>query len=220
VSLIRGLLFDNLGLKLVALLLAVVVYLNVYTDRPASMVVSFPILVTDLPDSLTVVDVSPPAVAAELRGTGKQLIRLRVSEPPIKVSLAGVAEGHFERSLGPEDLPLPEGLRIQVDRMVSPRTLSMTLDRRVRRTVPVAPRVEGTPATGAAVGRAAARPDRAELVGPRGRIGSIDSLVLDPVAIGGQRDTVRATVGARVPEGAAVSPMTFEVVVPVHPARR
>ena len=33
-NLIRGLLFDNLGLKLVALLLAVVVYLNVYTDRP------------------------------------------------------------------------------------------------------------------------------------------------------------------------------------------
>ena len=37
-SLLRGLLFDNLGLKLVALLLAVMVYLNVYTDRPATMI--------------------------------------------------------------------------------------------------------------------------------------------------------------------------------------
>src|SRR6185503_14063461 len=34
-NLIRGLLFDNIGLKLVALLVAVLVYLNVYTDRPA-----------------------------------------------------------------------------------------------------------------------------------------------------------------------------------------
>ena len=219
-SLIRGLLFDNLGLKLVALLLAVVVYLNVYTDRPASMVVSFPIVVTDLPESLTVVDLSPAAVAAELRGTGKQLIRLRVTEPPIKVSLAGVEEGHFERSLGPEDLPLPAGTRIEVDRMVSPRTLSMTIDRRVRRIVAVAARLEGAPVNGAIVGRAAVRPERAELVGPRGRIASLDSLVLDPVAIGGRRDTVRATVGARVPEGAVVSPMTFEVVVPIRPARR
>ena len=47
-SLLRGLLFDNLGLKFVALLLAVLVYLNVYTDRPATMIVSFPIRVTDL----------------------------------------------------------------------------------------------------------------------------------------------------------------------------
>ena len=120
-SVLRGILFDNLGLKLVALLLAVVVYLNVYTDRPASMVVSFPIVVTDLPDSLAVVGLTPQAVAAELRGTGKQLIRLRVSEPPIKVSLAGVEAGRFERSLGPEDLPLPAGAQIQVDRMARRR---------------------------------------------------------------------------------------------------
>ncbi len=38
-SVLRGLLFDNLGLKLAALLLAVLVYLNVYLDRPASMIV-------------------------------------------------------------------------------------------------------------------------------------------------------------------------------------
>ena len=36
-GLLRGLLFDNLGLKLVALLLAVIVYLHVYTERPATM---------------------------------------------------------------------------------------------------------------------------------------------------------------------------------------
>ena len=36
-SLLRGLLFDNLGLKLTALLLALLVYLHVYTERPAHM---------------------------------------------------------------------------------------------------------------------------------------------------------------------------------------
>ena len=80
-SLVRGLLFDNLGLKLVALLLAVLTYLNVYTDRPATMIVSFPIHVTDLPDSLSLSGPAPAVLQAELRGTAKQLIRLRVTEP-------------------------------------------------------------------------------------------------------------------------------------------
>ena len=67
VSLLRGILFDNLGLKLVALLLAVVVYLNVYTERPATMVVSFPIQITDLADSLSL---SGPAGRGPGRAAG------------------------------------------------------------------------------------------------------------------------------------------------------
>ncbi|TMQ73907.1 MAG: hypothetical protein E6K81_02190 [Candidatus Eisenbacteria bacterium] len=52
-NVIRGWLFDNLGLKLVALLLALLVYLNVYTERPATLIVSFPIQIVDLADSLS-----------------------------------------------------------------------------------------------------------------------------------------------------------------------
>jgi len=42
-NVLRGWLLDNLGIKLVALLLALLVYLNVYTDRPATLIVSFPL---------------------------------------------------------------------------------------------------------------------------------------------------------------------------------
>ena len=80
-NLLRGWLFDNLGLKLTALLLAMLVYLNVYTDRPATMLLSFTLEYTGLPDSLTLSGPSPSVVQAELRGTGKRLIGLRVKEP-------------------------------------------------------------------------------------------------------------------------------------------
>lgn len=83
---LRGVLFENLGVKLVALLLAVVVYLHVYTERPASMTLSFPIETADLSDSLVVTRLAPAAVTVELRGTGKQLIRLRLTEPQLKIS--------------------------------------------------------------------------------------------------------------------------------------
>ena len=35
-NLLRGLLFDNLGVKLIALVMAMLVYLNAYTERPVA----------------------------------------------------------------------------------------------------------------------------------------------------------------------------------------
>src|SRR4029079_13571607 len=84
-NLLRSILFDNLGLKLIALLMAMLVYLNAYTERPASMTLSFPVECEGLPYSLALYGPRPEPVQAELRGTGKQLIRLRLTEPHLRV---------------------------------------------------------------------------------------------------------------------------------------
>ena len=82
-QILRGLIFDNLGLKFVALLLAILIYVNVYTDREQVALVSFPVRLTGLDDTLSFSGPVPAAVQAELRGTGKQLIRLRLQEPTL-----------------------------------------------------------------------------------------------------------------------------------------
>jgi hypothetical protein len=219
VNLLRGLLLDNLGIKLVALLLAVLVYLNVYTDRPATMIVTFPIQLTDLADSLSLSGPAPAAVQAELRGTAKQLIRLRVIEPPVKVSLAGVGAGRYERALGPEDLPLPNGVRLQVDRMVSPRTLELQVDRRGHKVVAVAARIEGQ--LGSAVlwdGSFRVRPGQVTVSGPETVLATLDSVILAPVSVSGHRDTLRVSVGPRrLPDWCTMDPERVEVRVPLVP---
>ncbi len=219
-NVLRGLLFDNLGLKLVALLLAVLVYLNVYTDRPASMIVSFPVQVTDLADSLTLSGPAPGAVRVELRGPAKQLIRLRLTEPPVKISLAGMGQGHYERALGIADLPLPEGVGTEVDRMVSPRTLSLELDIKGRRRIPVAPRIHGEPAGGFLwEGRVRVTPGAVEVVGPRQALAALDSVRLKPVTLSGRRDTVDFLVGPQsLPEWCTMTPGEVELEIPVEPA--
>ena len=217
-SLVRGLLFDNLGLKLVALLLAVLTYLNVYTDRPATMIVSFPIHVTDLPDSLSLSGPAPAVLQAELRGTAKQLIRLRVTEPPVKISLAGVSIGRYERSLGPQDLPLPAGVELQVDRMVSPRTLELQVDRRVRRTVPVAARIEGAPAGGVLWdGRYEIRPNQVTVIGPEAAVAELDSVRTEAVSVSGRRDTLEVAADlASLPDWCSAEPDHVELKIPLE----
>jgi YbbR domain-containing protein len=215
-NLIRGLIFDNLGLKLVALLLAVLVYLNVYTDRPATIMVSFPLQLTGMPDSVTLSGPVPAAVQAEVRGTGKQLIRLRLTEPRLGVSLAGVQPGRFERAFSAADLPLPEG--VEVERLVGPRMLELELDRKRSRRVPVAPRIEGVPGSGASrVGRVEVSPMTVLLTGPSKVIAELDTLALSTVRIDGRRDTVRVQAGPdALPDWCTVDPPSVTVTVPLQ----
>jgi hypothetical protein len=219
-NLLRGLLFDNLGLKFVALLLAVLIYLNVYTDRPATMVVSFPLQITDLADSLSLSGPVPAAVQAELRGTGKELIRLRLREPVIKVSLADVGPGAFERTFAPGDLPLGGAAAPAVVRMIGPLELELSIERRVRFSLPVAARVEGTPAAGFAwTGEVRVDPDRVVVSGPGSAVAALDSVVLQVVSLDAARDTVRVSLAPRaLPHWCETDPRTVSVTLPVGPA--
>ena len=128
-NLIRSLLFENVGLKLVALLMALVVYLHVYTDRPATLMMSFPVEIAKLDDSLAIISQTPAAVSAELKGTGKQLIRLRLAEPSLIVSLAGAGPGRFQRSLTAQDLPMVAQIGLEVSRFQGPQMLELQIER-------------------------------------------------------------------------------------------
>ena len=216
-NVLRDLVFENLGLKLAALLLALVVYLNVYTDRPADMILSFPLQLEGLGDSLAIASPVPAAVQAELRGTGKQLLRLRLTEPPIKVSLVGVQPGRFARTLKVEDLPLPPGETIEVERLVGPTALQLQIERRVVRRLPVAARVEGYPAQGYIwTGAVIVRPGIVEVAGPQRAVGTLDSVRLRSVAITGRRDTVKAQeTPEELPEGCSADPPMVRVLVPL-----
>lgn len=202
-NVLRGWLFDHLGLKLTALLLAVLVYLNVYTDRPATMRVAFAVEITDLADTLALAGPSPVAVEADLKGTGKQIIALKVREPRLQLSLGGVGAGRFQRTLSAVDLPLPEGGAITVENFVGPEMLELEVEPRIERELPVSLRVTGAPASGWAwSGEAWIEPRRVRLSGPRTFVAGLDSLVLQPLRLEGRRDTVRAELR---PESVPVS---------------
>jgi len=221
VNLLRGLLLENMGLKLVALLLAFVVYLHVYTERPAQMTVAFPIELTDVGDSLVVVNQTPPAVVAELKGTGKQLIRLRLAEPKLKVSLAGVGPGHFQRSVAVDDLPVVGPVGLTVSRFVGPQMLECDVDRALERTVPVAADVQGTLPDGLQWnGESAVTPTHVTVRGPRAAVLALDSVRLAPVMLAAAHDTLRATVGAAsLPRGSRMTPPQVAVRVPIAHTR-
>ena len=214
-SLLRSMLFDNLGIKFVALLLALALYLHVYTERPATMIVAFPLEITDLADSLSLTGGAPEPVRAELRGTGKQLIRLRLTEPRIKVSLAGVRAGHYERTIVADDLPLLHDEALEVQRLISPRVVSLDIDARFERRIPVAATVSGAPRAGWIWnGAITTAPTTVLLSGPRRIVARIDSVRLRAVSVDGRIDTLSAEVAPdSLPRWCAIDPAKVRVSV-------
>ena len=99
--------------------------------------------------------------------------------------------------------------------MIGPRMLVLELDRRARRRVPVAPRLEWAQTAAArAPGRIAIDPTVVTVSGPARAIAKLDSVTLAPVRVDGRRDTVRADVGpGGLPEGCSVEPPTVRVTV-------
>jgi len=221
-SVLRGLLLENMGLKLIALLLALVVYLHVYTDRPATLIWTFPVEVADVADSLAIVSQTPTTVSAELKGTGKQLIRLRLAEPRLRVSLAGASPGRFQRALTAQDLPLVTQIGLEVSHFIGPQMLELQLDRVIERDVPVAARIEGTlPAGSTWSGAWFADPPHAHLRGPHAALARLDSLRLQPVRLVAGHDTLRVTViAASLPVGCEMMPTGIRLRVPITRAGR
>ncbi len=216
-NLIRSLLFENVGLKLVALLLALVVYLHVYTDRPATLTMSFPVKVAHLDDSLAVVSQSPTVVTAELKGTGKQLIRLRIAEPSLVVSLAGVGPGHFQRGLTVQDLPMVAQVGLEVSRFQGPQMLELQIDRIGQRDVPVAARIDGgLPAGSQWSGEWAASPAFIHVRGPRAVVAKLDSIRLATIKLEAGHDTLKVAAAPTSPlVGCTMDPPVVTVRVPI-----
>ena len=102
---IRGILFDNLALKLASLLLALLLYAHVVTDQEREAVVQIPIAAVGLADTLSSVGELPPRVAVKVRGKWKDLIRLDLTRPFLSIDLAGakpVVAPHQSHQAGTE----------------------------------------------------------------------------------------------------------------------
>lgn len=215
-----GWLFDNLGLKLFALLLAVLLYLHVLTDRTIEQTLYFPVTVEGLADSLALASSPPNEVGVRLRGTGKQLLRLRYLKPPLKVSLAGAAPGLFQRALGPADMPLSGTSEVTVLEVVDPAEVRLEVTRRASRLVPVAVAVVGEPGRGMIVaGPPMIRPATVRISGPSTWVARQETLRTEPVSIAGRRDTVELVQALVAPPAwAHASPGSVLVSIPIDVA--
>jgi YbbR domain-containing protein len=208
-SRVRDLVFENMGLKVASVLLALLLYAHVVTDQEREQVVQIPIAAVGLADSLTSVGELPPRVGVKVRGKWKDLIRLNLTRPFLSIDLASAKPGEFQTSITSEDISRraipPELSRmISVTEVLDPRSVDLTIEAKVTRSLPVRARIVGTPAAGYVLDSVpAVDPESVRVMGPARLMQEIDTLYTVAVDITGERERIQRQVSLALPANVA-----------------
>lgn len=216
VSALRAALTQNMAYKLVSLLFAALLWMWVQTEQRVEERVRANV-VWLLPDGLALVE--PPIDTVNLTVGGAQAFvrSLRQRELTVEVDLTKAHEGDVSVDLSQKQV---SGLPPQVHVVsAAPSQLRVTLDRRLKRKIPVAPVTVGQVAAGYRVVNISVLPVRTELEGAATVIRGLESVSTEEVDLGELREDIDIDVGLALRKGidqAGVS-TRFTVHVDVEP---
>src|SRR5262249_52050308 len=183
--------FRHLGLKLVALALAVLLWMAVAGEEIVERGLRIPLELQQMPAGVELTGEVPTAVDVRVRGASGTLSRLGAGDIVAVLDLRGARAGRRLFPLTPEQVRVPIGVDIV---QVMPSGIAMVFEMSVTRMVPVVPSVDGRPAPGFVVGTLKADPANVEIVGPESAVRRATDALTDPVLTAGAKDRVQETV--------------------------
>jgi YbbR domain-containing protein len=181
-SLWRRTVVHNFVLKLVAVLLAVGLWLAVARDPIAEVEMNVPIEFRNLPDKLEIDSASFTEAQVRLRGPERVIHRLQPADVRADVDLSDVKPGERTFDLTARHVQVPQDLEVV---QIIPGQFHLSFDSRDTRTIDVRPRVTGTFASGMRVAQVIADPPTIMVTGPRRRVEALEAASTDPVDISG-----------------------------------
>jgi YbbR domain-containing protein len=191
--------FRHLGLKVLSLMLAVLLWFMVAGQKDAERSLRIPLEFQNIPEQLELTEEPPSFVDVRLRGPSGSLGQVRAGDIVAVLDLASARPGRRLFHLTPEQVSAPAGLRVI---HVLPSTVGLTFETSSSKTVPVVPVIEGEPAPGYVVGRVTATPAMAHIVGPESVLQRLTEATTEPIVINGQRARVRERVNVAVADDA------------------
>jgi YbbR domain-containing protein len=209
--------FRHLGLKVLAIALATLLWLTVAGEHVVERSVRVPLEFRNIPAQLEIVGDPPATVDVRLRGSSALLSRVEPGEIVAVLDLAGARPGSRLFHIRTEEVRAPYGVEVA---QVVPATVSLELERSGSRSLPVVPAVEGDPAPGFEIGRITSEPPTVQVIGPISRLRQLSEATTEPVTITGARDRVRDVVTVGVADAAVrlAQPQSATVVIEILPA--
>jgi YbbR domain-containing protein len=207
----------NIGLKVVSIGLAALLWLVVSGEQLVERALRIPLEFTNLPSQLEIVGDPPDIVDVRVRGSSGALSRISTGELVAVLDLRAARAGQRLFHLGGSDVRSPFGIEVV---QVTPSSISMRFEPSATKRVPVLPGTEGEPAPGFVVGTATADPATVEVVGPAGALQTLTEAITEPVSVAGATGPVTETVTVASPDPSVRlrSQQTARVTVNITPA--
>src|SRR5438874_3422037 len=188
---LRELLFEDWGLKLLAILITFGLWWAVTGQRtPAAVRLRHVQLFLVLPSDVEVSNDLREEVDVSLRGSQSALSALKAGDVVLNFDASGLQPGTHLIRLTPQNvrLEVPEGVNpesLQIDR-IEPASIKLQLERRIEREFVVSVPVEGKPADGYELIGVTSVPNRVRVRGPESRVNALQKVQTEPVALDGR----------------------------------
>jgi YbbR domain-containing protein len=211
-----GFAFRNLGLKVLSIAIAGLLWLVVAGERVVERALRVPIEFQNVPAGVEIVGDAPEGVTVRVRGSSGALGRLAAGDLSTVLDLRSARPGRRMFHLSAAQVATPYGIDVL---QVSPSTLTMTFETAGIRVLPVRAEVDGTPARGYRLGEVTVDPETVEVTGPESALRRLRQAVTEPVdvtgATGSRREAV--TVGIADPAVRLRAPLVAQVDVRITP---
>ena len=209
--------FRYLGLKVLAIALAAMLWLTVAGEHVVERSLRVPLAVRNLPEALEIVGDLPAVVDVRVRGSAAQLSRLDPGDVVAMVDLANARTGTRLFHLRTDEVRVPYGLEVA---QVLPPSLSLALEKPAKRTVPIVPVTDGDPAPGFVVGRITSDPAMVEIEGPESHVKQVGEATTEPLEVNGRRERITDVLAIGVTDSSVrlVKPQSANVTVEITPA--
>ncbi len=187
--------FQHLGLKLLSLVMALVLWMVVSGEETVERGLRVPLELQQVPAGLELTGDVPTTADLRVRGPSGTLSRVSAGDVVAVLDLRSAVEGRRLFTLTPEQIRVPFGVEVV---QVTPSAIAMAFERSAIKQVPVVPAVDGLPAAGYVIGAKTADPPRVEVIGPESIVKTVAEVLTEAVSVAGARDRVTQTVAIGV----------------------
>jgi len=182
---IRKLLFENWGIKLLSMALAVSLWFYVTSKGKTEMTLTVPLELRNVPQDKAVVGNVAGALDVRVQGQERLLRDITIGKKVygvLDLSLTKVGDNIVP--ISPDDIRRPSGVTVM---HISQSEVRVKLEQLVRKAFQLKPLLHGMPAEGYRVGKIAITPTRIKVEGPESVIKTLDSLQTMPIDVQGAR---------------------------------
>ena len=178
---LRQRLFSNL-LPKTALLLVVTAFWALITSRQGQITtVTAPVRLQGVSDELALVRSYPEEVEVQVTSFSSLTPAPAKLDISANVDLSGVREGSATVRIKNSDFSLPSGMVVS---SVTPSSIKVVTEKKMRKSVPVRVVLRGTPAAGMGGYEAVSDPATVEVEGPAGQVSRVESVATEEIDAG------------------------------------
>jgi len=134
----------NIGLKILSIFIAVVVWFHVVTEKNYEQIFAIPLTFKNLKDNLIFAEAPPESLKVAIRGTGKELLVFRLGRKPTAIcDLTGAGKGWKRIEFSETNVILPPGSRAELKGIIEPKSTVLHIDEKIEKVLRVVPNIKG-----------------------------------------------------------------------------